>query len=127
MLDICRVDKSALMRRFYDLILPEQGYRVAQHKLPTRKGTSICDFAATNAKLCEIVQQRDLDGYDAYHACATFKEALNDPKGTAEKDKHLGRTQRNVLGAQSLWLDGDLHDPIKHRAFRTERRSSSWT
>ena len=107
------VDQVAIALRFYSLILPEQGHRVAEHKRASAQGMRR-DFAASNEALFEVALQRDREGSDAYHGCAAYREALNNPKGTPEKDRRYGRTKRNVLGAQALWLDGDLHDPRSH-------------
>jgi hypothetical protein len=107
------VDATAIALRFYSLILPEQGYRIAEHKRASAHGMRR-DFAASNEELYDILVGRDQDGFDAYHACATYREALNNSKEAPEKDRRYGRTKHNVLGAQALWLDGDLHDPRNH-------------
>jgi hypothetical protein len=107
------VDQVAIALRSYSLILPEQGVRIVDHKPPNAQGMRR-DFAASNEDLFRVALQHDHEGSDVYHACAVYREALNDPKGTPEKDRRYGRTKHNVLGAQAVWLDLDLHDPLKH-------------
>jgi hypothetical protein len=102
---LTRTDNIAV--RFLRLILPEQGYYAVAIKNPRSKGFKPTEFAASIEELGKIIADNDRDEYVVYHACASFNEALNDPPGTAAREKRFGRTQRNARGAQSFWLDID--------------------
>src|SRR6516162_1674249 len=91
--------------RFLKLILPEQGYFVAAINNPKAKEFKPSNFAETIEELWSVIENADRDGYEAYHACACFKEPLNDPAGTPARDKRFGRTKHNALGAKAFWLD----------------------
>src|SRR6516165_11374079 len=90
---------------FLNLILPEQGFLIAATKNLTGKGFLPNRFAATPETLWTILEEADRDGYEVYHACASFKEDQNDPRGTPPGEKRFGRTKQNVLGVKSFWLD----------------------
>jgi hypothetical protein len=60
------------------------------------------------------MQEHDRDGCEAYHACASFKEALNDPQATPDAQKRFGRTKRNAACAKAFWFDIDV-GPDKHQ------------
>jgi hypothetical protein len=94
--------------RFLKLILPEQGCYIAAIKNSKAKGFKPSLFAATIEELWSVIQDADRDGYEAYQACACFKEPMNDPAGTPAGDKRLGRTKHNALGAKAFWLDIDV-------------------
>lgn len=92
--------------RFLKLILPDRGYYIAAVKRPGGKGgfkPSI--FAANIEDLWSALQEHDRNGWETYHACASFKEALSDPPGATQK--RLGRTHANALGAKAFWIDLD--------------------
>ena len=93
---------------FLKLILPEQGYYIAAIKRLGAKGFKPSVFASTVEDLWTIIESADRDGYETYHACAAFKEARNDPSGTPDGQKRLGRTKHNASGAKSFWLDIDV-------------------
>lgn len=92
---------------FLRLILPEQGYYIAAIKLVKRKGFKPSIFASTIEELWAAIENADRDGYETYHACASFREPHNDPPGTPDGQKQFGRTKRNALGAKAFWLDID--------------------
>jgi hypothetical protein len=94
--------------RFLRRILPEQGYYIAAVKDPRSKRFRPSEFASTLEGLWSLLQENDRNGFETYHACASFREPLNDPLGTAREDRRLGRTQHNVLGAKAFWLDIDV-------------------
>jgi hypothetical protein len=93
---------------FLNLILPERGFYIASIKNPRGKGFLPNRFAATPEALWAILEEADRDGYESYHACASFKEERNDPRGTPAGQKRFGRTKHNVLGVKSFWLDIDV-------------------
>src|SRR6476661_1357889 len=94
--------------RFLKLILPEQGYYIAAVKRVGSKGFRSSIFVGTIEELLDVIETYDRDGYEAYHACASFREARNDPPGTPDGQKQLGRTKHNALGAKAFWLDLDV-------------------
>src|SRR6516165_10467573 len=94
--------------KFLKLILPEQGFFIAAIKNPRGRGFKPSIFASTIGELWTIIENADRDGDQNYFACASFKEELNDPPGTPYRDRRLGRTKHNVLGAKCFWLDIDV-------------------
>jgi hypothetical protein len=92
--------------KFLRLILPEHGPYVAM--IVEAQGRKYNRFAATIDELWEIIKKADEAGCTAYHACSSFREAFNDPKGTPRAQRRLGRTKSNVLCAKSFWLDIDV-------------------
>ena len=60
--------------RFLQLVLPKQGYYIAAVKLAKRRGFKPNIFAATIEELWAAIENADRDGFEAYHACASFKE-----------------------------------------------------
>jgi hypothetical protein len=99
----CRIDDVA--RQFLRMILPDQGHYVAWIK--TCDGRKYNRFASTIEDLWTIIKEADGAGHSAYHACASFKEARHDPRGTPRSQRRFGRTKHNCLGAKSFWLDVD--------------------
>jgi hypothetical protein len=91
--------------RFLRLILPEQGHYIAA--IRRAAGGFKQEFVQTIEELWTILKTADRDGYEAYHACASFKEPYNDPPGTPERQKQFGRTKRNALRTKAFWLDID--------------------
>jgi AAA domain len=87
---------------FLALILPEQGPYAAF--IAKRKYNR---FASTIEELGEIIKVEDAAGHTVYHACAAYKEARHDPKGTPRAQRRYGRTQHNASCAKSFWLDVD--------------------
>jgi hypothetical protein len=85
---------------FLRLILPEEGPYVAfiVEKDGVRKRIV---FAGDTSELWEIIKAADTAGHTAYHACAGYKEARYDPRGTPPAQRRYGRTKRNVRGAKS--------------------------
>ena len=67
---------------FLNLILPERGFYIASIKNPRAKGFMPSRFASTREQLWSIIAEADQDGFATYHACASFKEDQNDPRGT---------------------------------------------
>jgi hypothetical protein len=94
--------------RFFRLILPESGHYAAVRKRKNADGFMSNVFASSIEELAEAIENYDRDGYETYHACASFKEAVNDPPGTPAGQKRHGRTKRNAWGAKSFWLDPDV-------------------
>jgi hypothetical protein len=91
--------------RFFGLILPDQGYYIAA----IRRATGFKnEFASTLEELWAIIENADLEGHAAYHACASFKEPHNDAPGIPQAQRRFGRTKHNVLGAKAFWLDLDV-------------------
>jgi hypothetical protein len=93
-----------LASQFLQLILPDTGPYVAYIVEPTRKYNR---FAPTIEELWEIIKAADKAGHTAYHACASYKEARHDPKGTPQAQRRWGRTKYNAQGAKAFWLDID--------------------
>jgi hypothetical protein len=98
-------DEIAL--KFLRLILPGAGHYVAAIKLKNG-GFKPTEFFLTIEDLWAAIKNADRDGYEVYHACASFKEPHNDPPGTPSGQKQFGRSQRNALGAKAFWLDIDV-------------------
>jgi hypothetical protein len=90
--------------RFFRLILPEKGPYVLFIVEVTRKYIL---FASTIEDLWQRIKAADAAGHTAYHACAAYKEARHDARGTPRGERHFGRTKRNARGAKSFWLDVD--------------------
>ena len=101
--------------RFFKLILPRTGHLVAAIK--GQKGF-LHFFADAPEQLWKIVKEHDRRGCEAYFACASFKQPLNDPPGTKPIDRRYGRTFPNVDKAQSFWgdLDAGEDKPYKDSA-----------
>ena len=91
---------------FLRQVLPKQGYFAAAIKQPGKKGLRH-EFASTIDDLAATIAGADRDGLEVYFACASYREARNDPPGTPAGQRVLGRTKRNVLVIKSLWLDLD--------------------
>jgi hypothetical protein len=65
-------------------------------------------FAATVEDLWAKEQANDATpALVVYHACASYREARHDPKGTPRPQRRLGRTKHNVALLRSLWMDLD--------------------
>src|SRR5882724_3936625 len=114
--------------RFLKLVLPEQGYYIAAVKRPGSKGGFKHIFTASVEELWSVLEEHDRNGWETYHACAGFKEALSDPPGATQK--RLGRTQANALGAKAFWLDLDVgkndkgkDDKGKPKHYATQREA----
>jgi predicted P-loop ATPase len=114
-------DDNDIGLRFLWRILPAQGYYIAAIKDPRSKRFRASEFASTPEGLWRLLQENDRNGFETYHACASFREPLNDPPGSAREDRRLGRTHHNALGAKAFWLDIDAgHDksyPNQQKAF----------
>jgi predicted P-loop ATPase len=91
--------------RFLELILPGRGYYIAAVKL--KKGFQH-HFAATIEELCQIIEEKDRDGYEVYFACSSFKQPLHNQPGTPQAERRLGRTHHNVCAVKAFWLDIDV-------------------
>jgi hypothetical protein len=100
-----RVHIDDPLARFFELVLPTQGYYVVALKL--KKGFQHI-FAETIEELCQIVEEKDRDGYEVYFACSSFKQPLRNQPGTPPRERHLGRTRHNVYAAKAFWLDIDV-------------------
>jgi Virulence-associated protein E len=91
---------------FLRLILPPVGPYCLFVKLPGRtKGHN--EFAATIEELWEKQVAHDAAGASVWHACASFKRAENDPRGTPQGQRRLGRTGHNVALLKTLRIDVD--------------------
>lgn len=66
-------------------------------------------FAATIEELWAKIEAADASPRveAVYHACASFRVAEHDPKGTLRGQRRLGRTGHNAAGAKALWMDLD--------------------
>lgn len=66
-------------------------------------------FAATVKELWAKIEAADASPRveAVYHACASFRVAEHDPKGTLRGQRRLGRTGHNAAGAKALWMDLD--------------------
>jgi putative DNA primase/helicase len=64
-------------------------------------------FASTIDELWQIIKKADAAGHTTYHACASYKEARHDSRGTPPAKRRYGRTKINALGAKAFWLDVD--------------------
>jgi hypothetical protein len=91
---------------FLRLILPACGHYVATIK-NSSTGRFENVFASSIEELWKIITAADEAGHATYHACASFKEARHDAKGTPAPKRQYGRTKRNVLGTEAFWLDVD--------------------
>jgi hypothetical protein len=91
---------------FLALILPQEGPYAAfiVEKDGERKRVV---FACDISELWEIIKAADTAGHTAYHACAGYKEARYDPRGTPPGQRRYGRTKYNVRAAKAFWLDVD--------------------
>jgi hypothetical protein len=112
--------------RFLKLVLPEQGYYIAAVKRPGGKGgfkPSI--FATSVEELWSAIEEHDRNGWETYHACASFKEGVNDQAGATQK--RLGRTQANALGAKAFWIDLDAgkDDKGKAKPYSTQHEAAA--
>jgi hypothetical protein len=65
------------------------------------------EFAPTIEALWQQMAAWDARGAETWHACASFKRAENDPKGTKQAERRLGRTGHNVALLKTLRLDVD--------------------
>ena len=92
-------------RHFLRLILPEEGPYIAH--INRQNGGKRNEFASTIFELWKIIKSADDAGHTVYYACASFREARPDPKGTPPSKRRYGRTKRNARSAQSFWLDVD--------------------
>jgi Virulence-associated protein E len=104
---LTRIDDISV--RFLRLILPETGIYIADCKPAGSRGFkfNLRQFASTIEELAQAIENLDQDGYETYHACASFREPRNDPPGTPNGQRQFGRTQKNALGAKAFWLDID--------------------
>ena len=94
---------------FLRLILPPTGPYCLFVKLPGRsKGHN--EFAATIEELWAKQAAHDVAGASVWHACASFKRAENDPRGTPQGQRRLGRTGHNVALLKTLRIDVDAGD-----------------
>ncbi len=89
---------------FLRLILPEEGPYAAYIVESNRKYNK---FASTVEELLQKIKGADEAGQTAYHACAAFKEARQNPRNTPHGQRRYGRTKHNVRGSKSFWLDVD--------------------
>jgi hypothetical protein len=112
-------------RRFLRLILPEDGPYIAHVK--KQNGRKYNVFASTIFELSKIIKSADDAGHTVYHACANFREARHDPKGTPRAQRQYGRTKRNARRAQALWIDVDAgpEKPFETQTRHGRRLSSS--
>jgi hypothetical protein len=110
-----------ISRQSLRLILPERGPYAAMIIEP--QGPKYNRFAATSEELWTIIKSADEAGYTAYHACASFREARNDPKNTPPAQRRLGRTKSNVLCAKSFWLDIDAGPEKPYSDWREARKA----
>jgi hypothetical protein len=99
---------DSLIVRFFELVLPERGPYAVAIKPTKANGFKPTIFASGLEEQAAILEEHDRDGFECYHACASYKEALNDPLSTPAGQKRLGRTKRNAAGAKSFWLDKDV-------------------
>jgi hypothetical protein len=90
--------------QFLRLILPECGPYILWIKWPRGSRN---EFALTIEELWQKEKWWDARGASVYHACASFKEAKHDPKGTSAKERRYGRTAHNVAHLKAFWLDID--------------------
>jgi hypothetical protein len=91
--------------QFLWLILPDRGPYIVW--INSSNGRKYNHFASTIEELWEVIKAADRAGYTAYHACASFKEAKRDPRGTPRSQREFGRKKQNARGAKSFWLDVD--------------------
>jgi|HubBroStandDraft_4_1064222.scaffolds.fasta_scaffold00027_45 hypothetical protein len=91
---------------FLRLILPPVGPYAYLVK-PAGRTKPQNEFAPTIEALWQQMAAWDARGAETWHACASFKRAENDPRGTKQADKRLGRTHHNVALLKTLRLDLD--------------------
>jgi hypothetical protein len=96
-------DETAI--EFLRLMLPDRGFYAAMIVKSAKQKYN--RFASTIPELWEIIKKADKAGDAAYHACASFKEARHDPKGTPRARRRYGRTKHNADWAKALWADID--------------------
>jgi hypothetical protein len=58
-------------------------------------------------ELWQTIKLADAAGHTAYHACAGYKEARLDQKGTPPAQRRYGRTKHNSRCGQSFWFELD--------------------
>jgi len=112
--------------RFLKLLLPEQGYYIAAVKRPGGKGgfkPSI--FAASVEELWSQIEEHDRNGWETYHACSSFKEALSDPPGATQKTTRTHTS--HALGAKAFWieLDAGKDDKGKAKPYATQNEAAA--
>jgi putative DNA primase/helicase len=91
--------------RFLQLILPEEGPYIAWIKKSNEQKYNV--FVSTIFELWVVIKSANDAGHTAYHACANFRDARHDPKGTPNAQRRYGRTQKNAKSAKSFWFDID--------------------
>ena len=91
---------------FLALVLPQKGPYVAfiVEKASKRKYVK---FASTIQELWELIKAADSADHTAYHACAGYKEARYDPRGTPPAQRQYGRTKNNARCSKAFWVDLD--------------------
>jgi predicted P-loop ATPase len=111
--------------RFLKLVLPEQRYYIAAVKKPGSKGGFEHIFTENVEELWSVLDEYDRNGWEAYHACASFKEALHNTRG--EPQRRFGRTQANALGAKAFWIDLDAgkDDKGKAKSYATQLEAAA--
>jgi putative DNA primase/helicase len=100
------VDDPAV--RFFELILPSQGFLVAGIKRKKNSKGLQHIFCETPEELWEIIEEADCDGFECYFACSSFKVPQNNPHNTPPRERRYGRTHHNVCAAKAFWLDIDV-------------------
>ena len=91
---------------FLRLILPPAGPYALLVRAPGRNKPHN-EFAPTLEALWQQMASWEARGAEVWHACASFKRPENDPRGTKQADKRLGRTHHNVALLKTLRLDTD--------------------
>lgn len=91
---------------FLRLILPPAGpYALLVRAQGRNKPHN--EFAPTLEALWQQMASWEARGAEVWHACASFKRPENDPRGTKQGDRRLGRTGHNIALVKALWLDVD--------------------
>ena len=116
-----RESKDEIACKFLRSVLPELGYYVALIIISEDRKEN--RFTTTIAELWRIMKEADEAGHTAYHACATFKEARYDRKGTPGPERRFGRTKHNAAWAKALWADIDVGPKKPYADWREARKA----
>jgi hypothetical protein len=96
MMDVMTNDLAMTAVDFLRLILPDQGFKCVVIKTPNG-GVRRQRFTESFEEMARWLIGASRQGYNAYHACASFKTTEN-------------RKQENALGCKSLWADVDTRE-----------------
>jgi len=91
-------------RAFLRLILPESGAYAVFIDDGKRRYNK---FATSVEQTWDLIKRADEAGYTAYHACAAYNEARQNPTNARGAERRYGRTKQNARGSKTFQLDVD--------------------